>query len=99
MPSAWWEAANTTFKVFSMTRPGVKPYSPGYQADALNRYTKRWFIQLVARAHISEWFYTNFFVYSITTILLHSEIDVRNCIKSKPRAASNTDPLRRSPAY
>ena len=35
MPSAWREAANTTFKVFSMTRPGIKPQFPGYQTDTL----------------------------------------------------------------
>ena len=40
--------------------------------------------------HISEWFYRKFFVYSITTTLPHREIDIRKCIKSKPRAASNS---------
>ena len=35
------KAANTIFKVFSMTRLGIKPQSTGYQVDALNRYTKR----------------------------------------------------------
>ena len=35
MPSAWREAVNTTFKVFSMTRPEIKPQSSGYQANAL----------------------------------------------------------------
>ena len=33
------------------------------------------------------------FVKSITTILPHPEIDIRKCIKSKPGAASNPDPL------
>ena len=45
---------------------------------------------------ISEWFYRKLF---ITTTLLHPEIDVRKCIKSKPRAAANPDPMGRSPAY
>ena len=35
------KAANTIFKVFSMTRLGIKPQSTDYQVDALNRYTKR----------------------------------------------------------
>ena len=35
------KAANTIFKVFSMTRLGIKPQSTGYQVDARNRYTKR----------------------------------------------------------
>ena len=37
------KAANAIFKVFSMTRLGIKPQSTGYQVDALNRYTKRRF--------------------------------------------------------
>ena len=41
VPSAGRESCEYIFKVFSMTRLGIKPQSTGYQVDALNRYTKR----------------------------------------------------------
>ena len=48
------KAANTIFKVFSMTRLGRKPQSTGYQVDDLNRYTKRRLDGRVVRVSASE---------------------------------------------
>ena len=55
-----------------------------------------------SQAHISEWFYRIFFVYSVTATLPHPEIDIRQQVqksKSKSEAASNPDPMRSSLAY